>query len=50
MKLTTPTKTTEGFKIGFSTKSVTPELQYDGTKWIITTVLVWFSPPIALPD
>jgi len=37
MKLTTPTKTTEGFKIGFSTKALTPELQYDGTKWVITT-------------
>jgi len=37
MKLTTPTKTTEGFKIGFTTKALTPELQYDGTKWMITT-------------
>jgi hypothetical protein len=37
MKLTTPTKTTEGFKIGFSTKALAPELQYDGTKWILTT-------------
>ena len=36
MKLSTPVKTTEGFKIGFDVKSVTHELQFDGTAWTIT--------------
>ena len=37
MKLSSPEKTAEGYKFGFIEKCLTPELDFDGSNWIVTT-------------
>ena len=37
MKLTSPEKTAEGYKFGFTDTCLTPELDFDGSKWVVTS-------------